>query len=64
MHKGKKRDGNLFALGYRREFESSILKGTRTRLPYQLKDGVILPDDTPFRQVKDEGVTNDDRQTY
>lgn len=42
MDKGKKNDGNRFALGYRREFESSILKGTRTRLP-EKKDTVILP---------------------
>ena len=28
MQKGIKNDGNRFALGYRREFESSILKGT------------------------------------
>ena len=42
MHKGIKNDGNRFALGYRREFESSILEGTRTRLP-EKKDIVILP---------------------
>ena len=27
MHEGKKRDGNLFALGYRREFESFMPVG-------------------------------------
>ena len=43
MDKGIKNDGNRFALGYRREFESSILKGTRTH-DYQLsKDTVIIP---------------------
>lgn len=42
MQKRIKNDGNLLALGYRREFESSILKGTRTH-DYQLsKDAVII----------------------
>lgn len=41
MQKGKKRDGNRFALGYRREFESSILKGTRTH-DYQLSKDIVI----------------------